>query len=73
MPAAFHPAVAALVRAAPSPHADPGAGGRVAADRARRRHVLIAAPTGSGKTLAAFLAVIDALVREGLAAGGLRG
>ena len=35
------------------------------------RHVLIAAPTGSGKTLAAFLAAIDALVREGLAQGGL--
>ena len=32
------------------------------------RHVLIAAPTGSGKTLAAFLAAIDGLVREGLAA-----
>ena len=30
------------------------------------RHALIAAPTGSGKTLAAFLAAIDALVREGL-------
>src|SRR5207237_1224843 len=30
------------------------------------RHVLIAAPTGSGKTLAAFLAAIDALVKEGL-------
>jgi len=28
------------------------------------RHTVIAAPTGSGKTLAAFLAVIDALVRE---------
>ena len=35
------------------------------------RHVLIAAPTGSGKTLAAFLAAIDALVRQGLA-GELR-
>src|SRR5258705_3043482 len=35
------------------------------------RHVLIAAPTGSGKTLAAFLAAIDALVRQGLA-GDLR-
>jgi ATP-dependent Lhr-like helicase len=35
-----------------------------------RRHVLIAAPTGSGKTLAAFLAVIDELVREGVAANG---
>ncbi|MBV8457238.1 MAG: DEAD/DEAH box helicase, partial [Acetobacteraceae bacterium] len=31
------------------------------------RHTLIAAPTGSGKTLAAFLAAIDALVRQGLA------
>jgi ATP-dependent Lhr-like helicase len=31
------------------------------------RHALIAAPTGSGKTLAAFLAAIDALVREGVA------
>ena len=30
------------------------------------RHALIAAPTGSGKTLAAFLAAIDALVREGV-------
>ena len=29
-------------------------------------HVLIAAPTGSGKTLAAFLAAIDALLRQGL-------
>jgi ATP-dependent Lhr-like helicase len=34
-------------------------------------HTLIAAPTGSGKTLAAFLAAIDALLRQGLA-GGLR-
>ncbi len=33
------------------------------------RHTLIAAPTGSGKTLAAFLAAIDALVREGLKTG----
>ncbi len=32
-------------------------------------HVLLAAPTGSGKTLAAFLCAIDALVREGTAAG----
>src|SRR6516225_5288292 len=30
------------------------------------RHTLISAPTGSGKTLAAFLAAIDALVRQGL-------
>ncbi|WPP00981.1 DEAD/DEAH box helicase [Pseudomonas sp. HR96] len=34
------------------------------------RSTLIAAPTGSGKTLTAFLAVIDELVREGLAHGG---
>ena len=32
------------------------------------RHTLIAAPTGSGKTLAAFLAALDELTREGLAA-----
>jgi len=30
------------------------------------RHALVVAPTGSGKTLAAFLAAIDALLREGL-------
>src|ERR1700704_2243105 len=30
------------------------------------RNALIAAPTGSGKTLAAFLAAIDALVKQGL-------
>jgi len=35
------------------------------------RHTLVAAPTGSGKTLAAFLAAIDALVRQGVA-GQLR-
>ncbi|RYZ10823.1 MAG: DEAD/DEAH box helicase, partial [Comamonadaceae bacterium] len=35
------------------------------------RDTLVAAPTGSGKTLTAFLAAIDALVREGLGAGGL--
>jgi ATP-dependent Lhr-like helicase len=34
---------------------------------ARGEDTLIAAPTGSGKTLAAFLAAIDALVREGVA------
>ena len=33
------------------------------------RNVLVAAPTGSGKTLAAFLAAIDALVREGVEHG----
>src|SRR2546430_5944876 len=30
------------------------------------RNALIAAPTGSGKTFAAFLAAVDALVRQGL-------
>src|SRR5690606_8955009 len=61
-PLLFHPAVAAwLQRAfgAPTP-----------AQRdawpllAQGRDVLIAAPTGSGKTLAAFMAAIDALVRQ---------
>jgi Lhr-like helicase len=33
--------------------------------RSRRAQHLVAAPTGSGKTLTAFLAAIDALVREG--------
>jgi len=32
------------------------------------RHTLIAAPTGSGKTLAAFLAALDELITEGMAA-----
>ena len=36
---------------------------------AQGRHTLLAAPTGSGKTLAAFMASIDALVREGLERG----
>lgn len=36
---------------------------------ANGRDTLVAAPTGSGKTLTAFLAAIDALVREGLAQG----
>lgn len=69
MPAEFHPAVAswfARTFAAPTP-AQTAAWPLIAA----RRHVLIAAPTGSGKTLAAFLAAIDELVREGLAAGAL--
>ena len=34
-----------------------------------RLHTLLAAPTGSGKTLAAFLASIDALLKEGLERG----
>src|SRR5579864_5559259 len=61
----FHPAVAAWF------------GGRFSAPTAAQaeawpaiqagQNVLIAAPTGSGKTLAAFLAAIDALVRQALA------
>ena len=64
----FHPAVSAWFRSTfPT----------VTAAQARawplirqRRSTLIAAPTGSGKTLTAFLAVIDDLVRQGLALGG---
>jgi ATP-dependent Lhr-like helicase len=66
--AAFHPAVAAWFRqrfGAPTP-AQIEAWPAIAAGRS----TLVAAPTGSGKTLTAFLAAIDALVREGLAQGG---
>ncbi len=69
MPAPFHPAVARWFERtfdAPTP-AQREAWPAIAA----QRHVLIAAPTGSGKTLAAFLAVIDELVRAGLADNGL--
>ena len=65
---AFHPAVARWFgRAFPGPTA-----AQVAAWPAimAGRNTLVAAPTGSGKTLTAFLAAIDALVREGLANGG---
>ncbi len=65
----FHPAVAmwfAETFDAPTP-------AQVAAWPAIQsgKHALIAAPTGSGKTLAAFLAAIDALVREGAETGTL--
>ncbi len=63
----FHPAVAGWFRktfAAPTP-AQAQAWPAIQAGR----HVLVAAPTGSGKTLAAFLAAIDALVREGIERG----
>ena len=69
MPAFFHPAVAAWF-ARPFPRPTPAQAQAWPAIEARQ-HVLIAAPTGSGKTLAAFLAAIDELVREGLAAGAL--
>src|SRR5438876_4770992 len=65
----FHPAVAAWFDrsfAAPTP-----AQAQAWPAFQAGRHVLIAAPTGSGKTLAAFLAAIDALVRQGLD-GGLK-
>ena len=61
----FHPAVAAWFRSAFAAPTAP----QIEAWPAIRsgRHVLVAAPTGSGKTLAAFLASIDALVRQGIA------
>src|SRR6266851_9329906 len=62
--ALFHPAVAAWFAqsfAKPTP-AQAQAWPAIHAGR----HVLVAAPTGSGKTLAAFLAAIDALVRQGI-------
>ena len=64
----FHPAVARwFQRSFPSPTAaQAGAWPAIHAGR----HTLVAAPTGSGKTLTAFLAAIDALVREGVAQGG---
>src|SRR5262245_4902107 len=63
--ASFHPAVAAWFagRFAAATPAQADAWPAIQAGS----HVLIAAPTGSGKTLAAFLAAIDALVRQGLA------
>src|SRR6185437_2517050 len=67
MPDAFHPAVAAwFSRSFAAPTEAQARGWPLIRSG---RHVLIAAPTGSGKTLAAFLAAIDALVREGLAGG----
>jgi ATP-dependent Lhr-like helicase len=68
-PTDFHPAVAGWFSArfgAPTP-VQAAAWPAIQAGR----HTLLAAPTGSGKTLAAFLAAIDALVQEGVAAGGL--
>ena len=65
----FHPAVSARFRqafAAPTP-AQRAAWPAIHAGR----DTLVAAPTGSGKTLTAFLAALDALVRQGLQPGGL--
>jgi len=64
----FHPAVAAWFART---FAAPTAAQAAAWPSIRRgEHTLVAAPTGSGKTLTAFLAAIDALVREGVARGG---
>ena len=63
----FHPAVAHwFARQFPLPTAPQLAAWPAIASG---RHALIAAPTGSGKTLAAFLAAIDALVREAVGGG----
>jgi ATP-dependent Lhr-like helicase len=63
--ASFHPAVAAwFLRSFSAPTAAQDAAWPAIQ---AGRDVLIAAPTGSGKTLAAFLAAIDALVRQGTA------
>src|SRR5689334_7167969 len=64
---AFHPAVAAWFAKTFATPTEPQARAWPAIQQGR--HVLIAAPTGSGKTLAAFLAAIDALVREGVREG----
>jgi ATP-dependent Lhr-like helicase len=67
--ASFHPAVAAWFdRSFAAPTAAQAEAWSVIQ---AGRHTLIAAPTGSGKTLAAFLAAIDALLRQGLE-GGLK-
>ena len=61
----FHPAVASwFAQQFPRPTAPQLAAWPAIASG---RHALIAAPTGSGKTLAAFLAAIDALVRQAAA------
>jgi ATP-dependent Lhr-like helicase len=61
----FHPAVASwFATHFPAPTASQLAAWPAIASG---RHALIAAPTGSGKTLAAFLAAIDALVRQAIA------
>src|SRR5204863_9039008 len=64
--AAFHPLIAGWFRDKFGAPTLPQAAGwpRIAAGE----DVLIAAPTGSGKTLAAFLACVDAVIRDGFRA-----
>lgn len=63
----FHPAVSAWFKAN---FAEPTAVQNASWPAiARGEHTLLAAPTGSGKTLAAFMASIDALIKEGLERG----
>lgn len=64
---AFHPAVSAWFKKTfPEPTAVQNESWPAIA---RGEHTLLAAPTGSGKTLAAFMASIDALIKEGLERG----
>ena len=63
----FHPAVQAWFRSAFAAPTAPQVEAWPAIESGR--HALVAAPTGSGKTLAAFLAAIDALIREGVERG----
>ncbi len=65
-PVSFHPAVAAWFKAHFVEATEPQQ--RAWPLIQAGQNVLIAAPTGSGKTLAAFLAAIDALVRQGIEA-----
>ena len=62
----FHPAVARWFAGAFAAPTEPQAQAWPAIREGR--HTLVAAPTGTGKTLAAFLAALDDLVRQGLAA-----
>ena len=59
----FHPAVRAWFEGRYGTPTEPQALGwpRIQSGQ----DTLIAAPTGSGKTLAAFLACVDAMIREG--------